>query len=54
MKNQVFRDPANKHEDEWRVAFNGQILRTSWQSKGAAQAHLNRLLCESSTTTTPR
>ncbi len=41
--NQVFRDPANKTEEAWRVLFNGAVLPPSWNSKGAAQTHLNLL-----------
>lgn len=40
---QVFLDPANKTELAWRVCYNDEILAPSWNSKGAALAHLSRL-----------
>ena len=43
-KTQVFRDPANKQEDEWRVLWHGEVLAPSWNSRGAAQAYLTGLL----------
>jgi hypothetical protein len=35
----VFRDPSEKQEEVWRVAFQGGILPVEFQSKGAAEIH---------------
>lgn len=43
MKNQVFLDPSIKTEKSWRVCFNESIVKADFNSKGAAQAHLELL-----------
>lgn len=43
VEDQVFRDPANRSEEAWRVCWNGLVLPPSFGSKGAAQAHLDGL-----------
>jgi hypothetical protein len=40
MKDQVFRDPAVKDADSFRVVLNGKLLPHSWNSLGAAKAGL--------------
>lgn len=41
--NYVFRDPADKECETWRVWFNGNVLSPCFNSRGAALAHLERL-----------
>lgn len=39
----VFRDPAEKQVDAWRVRFGGDVLAPSFQSRGAAEVYLAAL-----------
>jgi hypothetical protein len=41
-KDQVIRDPSDRQVDLWRVIYQGGILPIEWQSKGAAEIHLQR------------
>lgn len=43
MDNQVFRDPAEKLLESWRVLFNEKICSPTFNSKGAASAYLSLL-----------
>lgn len=43
MKNRLFRDPAVKDADAWRVLYNGRVVPGEFNSKGAARAHLDLL-----------
>jgi hypothetical protein len=40
MDDQVFRDPAVRDQDSFRVILNGKLLPHSWNSKGSAQTGL--------------
>lgn len=41
--NQVFRDPAVKTEESWRVLFNGRITSPTFANKGAADGYMDLL-----------
>lgn len=40
---EVFRDPAVKGQDNFRVMFEGQLCSPDFNSKGAAAAYLEML-----------
>ena len=37
---QVFRDPAERDVEAWRVFYDDKLLPTTWNSRGAAYAGL--------------
>ena len=43
IEDQVFRDPAVKEFDSFRVTFGNRITSPSFNSKGAAAAYLDML-----------
>jgi hypothetical protein len=40
---EVFRDPANKQQEEWRVRFENRITSPSFNSREAAAVYLSIL-----------